>query len=1553
MGVFIATKIGIPIIPGIVEISAIGGGFFLRPDVADLNSVINAVNLGTGGLSQNAQDLIAARRGAAFERIANGGEFAVMVYAGVGMLGTSGKYALDGRVLITLSDQAVLLDAAVGIYGFDANKLGAILNVNALFSPAFVSGAVVASMKVPTKSIMDIEATLDFYAGRSGDGPDAAWGIRGAIDGSLVTILDIEGDLFIGPPGFYMGLEARIDVDLYLIEIGASVLVEAWRAKGGSFGAYVEGSAYIKTKIGGANGMVKGAYVSRGNGSGFVYGSGYAELKWLPDPSGWFSISGSGIDGGVGTNDKYEGMVADARDEGRALADKAAEAGTELDNMKDKLSDAADEQSRADAARAAAEAEQAEMAAIRAGNVQVPDGALGISGYNFFLESAAQRRQNLALIVDRESMISPNGTLSADQRWVHDNVLTNTTPLLRSASSNQSLRTMRLQANVFAAIATVQGGAASARLKGATTGLENVLLDTESALEGMRDFTSPITASNMGGVPTVGPDGLISGNPTFSVDQSQVDAQQSTVGSAEAEIAALDARYGEALEAALAELAGVDLILSGNPSFDVDAYVTRTGDGLGGAVLGWFDRLNNVNVNTAAGNFRTAVENMEKYDAYRASHYWDQMNWANAQRTALTARRSGLYTAIGRETARYSDNNFALHGLAAGASSFHVQAVLDPIDSGEAATARNRVMQALQTRPTTPGGKTAHNDVFQDNARQFWYDFPNQGLRVLSDSARARASQVRNQQVTVMRPLLAAYRAFTSDVDDIYALKSELGTIVYGMADEYRRWRSDAISADSVEGISDVLASLGSSLEPPKINQMGFYANRTGNLNRATVSYIVTPPQGGEVVEVSYALERTASSSGSDNIYSSNSFYSAGKRSENGSESNQLDVYSFRESLVDQTQSYEITLRARSSGGNVALRQGRFTANVRDGAGANVTSGSILTTDVTPPSVSFVTLHTTRTANGQEERYGRKSGGKVLLSEIGAVRISAWATDAESDVRTYEYGFGSTRGATDVQDYRPLVGTRAGFGASSINITNTATVRSLALPHGQDVFLTVRATNGQGLTASNTFGTPVRYDSTAPPPPSNLSMVYGIPLASMITGAVQSQGDDANADQFSANQPFTSADALTLNSRRNAPPVVQRASPATPAVYATPPMRTPSVSTDPSPVNRRILVDWRGALDPETGILRHEYVLSDQSDPQAAFADEQAVRTEAVGLATFTGQPLDFLTRSYFHVRAVNNAGATGEAVTLPLVLEDVSPPTAPTAVLYPRPTVLGLWITQEPADAQTGIVGYQIAYGTTPAANDLRAFPPDQEDGSPTIDYGTAPTTSGRIAFGIPKGDLPTTGPVYAAVRAINGHGLASAPTVSGPVLMGGRPDAPLVSVTGYNPNTQTLSVRLDRVQDATAGIVEVSYFIREQQPVAPILDRKRDGDRGEERAREQEQERNSQQFGPPPSDDDLVRRSGDVATYSTPSLTPFSRTLNIDVDPTSSNRRGYQFNPPPPLPAERPRRFEVRVTVRNGAGLERRTTVTYDYAPPLREKDQRPGREQSKEEQSKESKR
>ena len=96
-----------------------------------------------------------------------------------------------------------------------------------------------------------------------------------------------------------------------------------------------------------------------------------------------------------------------------------------------------------------------------------------------------------------------------------------------------------------------------------------------------------------------------------------------------------------------------------------------------------------------------------------------------------------------------------------------------------------------------------------------------------------------------------------------------------------------------------------------------------------------------------------------------------------------------------------------------------------------------------------VTLHTTRTVNGLEERYGRTSGAKVLLSRSTPSASRPGRSDPESDIRTYEYGFGTTRGATDVQAYRPLVGTRAGFGESTVNITNNATVRSLALPHGQ------------------------------------------------------------------------------------------------------------------------------------------------------------------------------------------------------------------------------------------------------------------------------------------------------------------------------------------------------------------------------------------------------------------------------------------------------------------------------------------------------------------------
>ena len=93
---------------------------------------------------------------------------------------------------------------------------------------------------------------------------------------------------------------------------------------------------------------------------------------WFGSISGWVKASSSGFDGGSGTNKRYESMVADARDEGRELAGKAAAAGEEMDNMKEALGDAANAQR---SAMQHAPLLRPRSMRFRAARVQVPDEA--------------------------------------------------------------------------------------------------------------------------------------------------------------------------------------------------------------------------------------------------------------------------------------------------------------------------------------------------------------------------------------------------------------------------------------------------------------------------------------------------------------------------------------------------------------------------------------------------------------------------------------------------------------------------------------------------------------------------------------------------------------------------------------------------------------------------------------------------------------------------------------------------------------------------------------------------------------------------------------------------------------------------------------------------------------------------------------------------------------------------------------------------------------------------------------------------------------------------
>src|SRR5262249_9682223 len=112
------------------------------------------------------------------------------------------------------------------------------------------------------------------------------------------------------------------------------------------------------------------------------------------------------------------------------------------------------------------------------------------------------------------------------------------------------------------------------------------------------------------------------------------------------------------------------------------------------------------------------------------------------------------------------------------------------------------------------------------------------------------------------------------------------------------------------------------------------------------------------------------------------------------------------------------------------------------------------------------------TVDGTGPVAGTVNDGLVtdLAFQASASSVSAnWSgfTDAETGVAGDEWAIGTTAGATDVQAF------------TAVGASTSATATGLSLVSGSTYYVTVRATNGVGLTATATSNGVV-VDSTAP-----------------------------------------------------------------------------------------------------------------------------------------------------------------------------------------------------------------------------------------------------------------------------------------------------------------------------------------------------------------------------------------------------------------------------------------------------------------------------------------
>ena len=305
-GLFAAVNTRIDIIPGLILLTGVGGGFFYNPEEADIQRIKELSEVPT--------------------EIASGiempsAEFAVLLYASASVVS---EWAANGRILLTVTDRYFNLDGRVVLLNRE-NQIRGDLHLGIGFQQFFAEGHIHVLLDVV--SLIEGDGRFGFFVYN----PDA-WGIQGGLDLDILKIISAESEFFIGPPGFYLMAQSEISYNFWIVEFSSGMRTEFWYIVDASWGGYMKTwiSAEVLWGAASAEGWLEGCLLGT-EGHYYLYGVaglsvcvGWGLYCW--DGSIWAKISDEGFDGGFGRDSEMERLISEAREQAHNMNEAAQEA---------------------------------------------------------------------------------------------------------------------------------------------------------------------------------------------------------------------------------------------------------------------------------------------------------------------------------------------------------------------------------------------------------------------------------------------------------------------------------------------------------------------------------------------------------------------------------------------------------------------------------------------------------------------------------------------------------------------------------------------------------------------------------------------------------------------------------------------------------------------------------------------------------------------------------------------------------------------------------------------------------------------------------------------------------------------------------------------------------------------------------------------------------------------------------------------------------------------------------------------------------------------------
>ena len=1046
--VAVASSVGIPIVPGVIELTGAGGGFFLNPRQSDLNLVTGP----NGALAAFGHDLV----NPASVPDAQGVDFAAMLFAQAGVGGSAGNYVVKGSAFLQLTNRSVLIDTRGTVLGLDGNgvanaKLEAGLSIAATTKPFTLDGNVVVDVDIPIYASGGMDLNL-FMVERNSD---ILWGIIG--EGELKLINDLftaEGSFAAADIGFLLEAGIKFEFDIPIISFNAAAEGFVWLINDEQFpmpfGAYAVVWARVCVDLlldeACAGADLRAAIVKK-RPSGFeMFAAIGVEITAVGTVRAWASASEDGVRFGFGKGahgdliDQAKQQAEDFKDYVRSLADEIDAARQEMNKPPDPP--------------------------------VVDDAVATAAGFRYHTLRKSNRDRVGEDIVENE----PSSLSSyAGMKFVADSLLFGDSPgpdPLEGNARYAHVFDARDEAEAFEENAVAVADLVSPRLRQAELEAIDFQSDASAALDGFYGSLneSPVTASNMG---QSGPNPV---EPSFTIDTgaaAAIDAQSSGLANA---VAARADETIRAIDTITNNLSRIHSLMA------LQLQINLTYDPLSGDVSGG-SASSEPSVNDMMSAFAAAETAFDRYYAEYVNYFWSGRGWSLRMRDKLRTRQStiqqnltGMY---GAETDRAS--RIATSGNRVGLLTSISQ-------TGSPSAAHDAHVAALNNQPDT-----GVQQAYVLNGMQLWYGMHYGGLDTLGSVLGSSAIDVLTAKRSRIKPLIDAHAEATRTMERVYELRADISAMQYTLVDNLLRQDAEGqFLADTTRMRMAALKDrLVKALQPPDVTGISVQSVRHGYVNESTLGIGVQHPLS--VAELSVQFEQSTTDNGSIDL---SAFRSIGKTSTLPFVANRTG-YSrdgSNEAFHD-TKQFTVRVRARGPAGHTNTRSADFTVAV--GPGSSYSGGDdddILVVDTTPPEKPLIFLeldyaNTTQTL--LDENLNPIQVKRYWSHDPNKIDLLVSSRDIESDISGFEYAVGTSRTSTDVIGWTPLQGSRfvdSGADGKPAVFMDAATAL-FTLERGRPYYVSIRSTNGEGLVSSVAHSDAVVLDDTPPTDPSPLFVV--------------------------------------------------------------------------------------------------------------------------------------------------------------------------------------------------------------------------------------------------------------------------------------------------------------------------------------------------------------------------------------------------------------------------------------------------------------------------------